>query len=196
MYCQCTSFHLQCHDTVSWAPSSCKTMTQLFYIMGIMAADDLTTPGARAWATMILNKLNRDNTVFAPYGFRKDGSMCKMTPYLIRSVHGLRCDATGVAHFIMKSNNLLGTRKRILHILVLVRCWLHSHCWLRPVGFEARANYIPMKCNDRLCDLCPHISIKDLVCFSNLTKQRKRCMILSGNFTRALTIYSRYLHSL
>ena len=46
------------HDTGSWNPSSCKTRTYLFYIVNIMAADDLSTQGARASATMILTMLH------------------------------------------------------------------------------------------------------------------------------------------
>ena len=47
------------HYTVSQNPSSCKTRTFLFYIVNIMAADDLTTQGARASANMIFTMLNQ-----------------------------------------------------------------------------------------------------------------------------------------
>ena len=46
-----------------WNPSSCKTRTYLFYIVNIIAADDLATPGARASATVIFTMLNRINSV-------------------------------------------------------------------------------------------------------------------------------------
>ena len=39
--------------------SSCKARTYLFYIVNIVAADDLATQGARASATMIFTILNR-----------------------------------------------------------------------------------------------------------------------------------------
>ena len=51
------------YDAGSWNPFSSKTRTNLFYIVNIMAADVLATQGARASATMILTKLNRDNSV-------------------------------------------------------------------------------------------------------------------------------------
>ena len=45
---------LHWHDTGSWNPSSCKTMTYLVYTVNIMAADGLVTQAARASETMIL----------------------------------------------------------------------------------------------------------------------------------------------
>ena len=53
------------HDpgTCSWNPSSIKTITYLFYIANIMAADVLVTQGARASATMIFLILNQINSV-------------------------------------------------------------------------------------------------------------------------------------
>ena len=42
-------------------PSSCKTRTYLFYIVNIMAADDLVTQWGRASVTMIFTMLNRIN---------------------------------------------------------------------------------------------------------------------------------------
>ena len=49
---------LHWHDTVSWNPSSGKTRTYLFYMMGIMGAGVMATLGAGASATMILTMLN------------------------------------------------------------------------------------------------------------------------------------------
>ena len=51
------------YDAGSWNPSSIKTITYLFYIVNILAADVLATQGARASAAMILTKFNRDNSV-------------------------------------------------------------------------------------------------------------------------------------
>ena len=51
------------HNTGSWNPSSCKTMTYVFYIVKIMAVDDLAMQGARASATIILTMLNQINLV-------------------------------------------------------------------------------------------------------------------------------------
>ena len=51
------------HDTGYWNPFSCKTRSYLFYIVSIMGADALATQGARATTTMILTKLNWDNSV-------------------------------------------------------------------------------------------------------------------------------------
>ena len=63
------------HDTGSWNPSSSKTRTYIFYIVNIMAADDLVTQGARASATMIFILLNQINSVPACWG---------LTPWLLR----------------------------------------------------------------------------------------------------------------
>ena len=48
---------------------SCKRMMYLFCIVGIVAAADLATQGAKASATMILTSLNRDNSVLARWGY-------------------------------------------------------------------------------------------------------------------------------
>ena len=47
------------HDADSLIPYSCKPRTYLIYIVNIMAADDLATPGTRASPTMILTVLNQ-----------------------------------------------------------------------------------------------------------------------------------------
>ena len=43
----------QCQDTSGWNTSSCETQTRLFYIVNIIAADDLATQGAKSSATII-----------------------------------------------------------------------------------------------------------------------------------------------
>ena len=47
----------------SWNPSSCNTMTYVYYIINIIAADGMATQGARASSTMILHMLNLNNSV-------------------------------------------------------------------------------------------------------------------------------------
>ena len=42
-------------------------MAYLFYIVNIMAVDDLETQGAGASATMIFTMLNRNNSVSTPW---------------------------------------------------------------------------------------------------------------------------------
>ena len=42
------------HDTGSWNPSSCRTITYIFYVVNIMGADVLVTQGARVSATIIM----------------------------------------------------------------------------------------------------------------------------------------------
>ena len=51
------------YDTGVWNLFSWKTRSYLFYIVNIMVADDLSTQGRRASATMLLTSLNRNNSV-------------------------------------------------------------------------------------------------------------------------------------
>ena len=65
IYCISTFYVIppQWHDTGSWHPFSCKTLTYLVYIVNIMGVDVLATQGARPSTTMILTMLNRINYV-------------------------------------------------------------------------------------------------------------------------------------
>ena len=58
------------HGTSSWNPSSCKTGTYLYYIVNIMADDDLAMKGDRASATMIFTMMNQINSVPTRQGLR------------------------------------------------------------------------------------------------------------------------------
>ena len=61
------------HDMCSWNLPSYTTGTYLGYMINIIAADDLVVQGARASATIMLNLLNRDNSVPTPKGLTNWG---------------------------------------------------------------------------------------------------------------------------
>ena len=64
----CLQFIYFLHTDMTWQIiesnySSCNTITCLFCVVNIMAANGLTTQGASTSATIILSQLNRDNSV-------------------------------------------------------------------------------------------------------------------------------------